>query len=196
MIALTVVLLIIALAVIVVGALGLTEKLPGNGVVGLRIPEARKSQENWVMAHKIAGPSWIGGGVAFLAAALLSLRIGGWMWLVFAMLILGGLFLIGMGSAIAASAMARLEQVREQLEEQERAAEGCCSAGAADETAAAGELAAGEPTADECASGNACGSCSVNGACEGGGAAFDAKQEVAALDLDAARRAAAAQDQR
>src|SRR5699024_7232007 len=127
MIVLTILLVILALVVLTVGLLGFIEKLPGNGVVGLRIPEVRKSSENWVLAHKIAGPAWMGAGAALLGAALLTTGIGGWMWLVFALLIVGALFLIGMGSAMAASTMARLEHVRSQQEEDERAAAGCCS---------------------------------------------------------------------
>ena len=212
MIVLTILLVILALAVLTVGLLGFIEKLPGNGVVGLRIPEVRKSPENWVLAHKIAGPAWMGAGAALLGAALLTTGIGGWMWLVFALLIVGALFLIGMGSAMAASTMARLEHLRGQEAEEARAAEGCCSSGSSsNDDASAGGC---EPTAEECASGNACGSCSLNGACEGGGAAFDAGQGAGAgagtgagqgaqqaaakpaLDLDAARRAVAEQDRR
>lgn len=221
MIVLTIVLVVLALAVLTVGFLGFTQKLPGNGVIGLRIPEVRKSAENWNLAHKIAGPAWMGSGVALLGAALMTLRISGWMWLVFALLIVGALFLIGMGSAMAASTMAKLEHLRSQQEEDERAAEGCCSSGSSQDAAPAG---AGEPSAAECASGNACGSCSLNGACEGGGAAFDAEHGAGAggagvgagaaggasgagqaaqpepakpaLDLDAARRAVAEQDRR
>ena len=208
MIVLTILLVILALVVLTVGLLGFIEKLPGNGVVGLRIPEVRKSSENWVLAHKIAGPAWMGAGAALLGAALLTTGIGGWMWLVFALLIVGALFLIGMGSAMAASTMARLEHVRSQQEEDERAAAGCCSSGSSsNDDASAGGC---EPSAEECAPGNACGSCSLNGACEGGGAAFDAGQGTGAgagqgsqqgaakpaLDLDAARRAMAEQDRR
>ena len=208
MIVLTILLVILALVVLTVGLLGFIEKLPGNGVVGLRIPEVRKSSENWVLAHKIAGPAWMGAGAALLGAALLTTGIGVWMWLVFALLIVGALFLIGMGSAMAASTMARLEHVRSQQEEDERAAAGCCSSGSSsNDDASAGGC---EPSAEECASGNACGSCSLNGACEGGGAAFDAGQGTGAgagqgsqqgaakpaLDLDAARRAMAEQDRR
>lgn len=166
MIVLTILLVILALAVLTVGLLGFMEKLPGNGVVGLRIPEVRKSPENWVLAHKIAGPAWMGAGAALLGAALLTTGIGGWMWLVFALLIVGALFLIGMGSAMAASTMARLEHLRGQEAEEARSAAGCCSSGSSsDDDASAGGC---EPTAEECASGNSCGSCSLNGACEGG----------------------------
>lgn len=208
MIVITILLVILAIFVLTEVLLGFIEKLPGNGVVGLRIPEVRKSSENWVLAHKIAGPAWMGAGAALLGAALLTTGIGGWMWLVFALLIVGALFLIGMGSAMAASTMARLEHVRSQQEEDERAAAGCCSSGSSsNDDASAGGC---EPTAEECASGNACGSCSLNGACEGGGAAFDAGQGTGAgagqgsqqgaakpaLDLDAARRAMAEQDRR
>lgn len=211
MIVLSVILCIIGLAILVVGVLALTNKLPGNSVVGLRIPEVRQSQENWTLAHRIAGPGWIGSGLVMLLGALVSSSASGWMWLVVAMLVVGSLVLAGIGSAMAAHALAQIDATRQR---EEQANSSCCSAGAAGEGgtgAADGNAAAsaggccgsadGEPTAEQCASGQACGSCSLNGACEGGGAAFDARSTSAqrtspAVDVDAARRAVEAQDQR
>lgn len=220
MIVLSVVFAVLGLVVAVVGALGAAGKLPGNPVVGLRVPEARKSKENWVLGHKVAGVPWTGAGVALIAAGLVALR-GGWAWLVFALLLLGALVLLGMGAAMGAHALAQIDARAQREAEAERAAEGCCSSGTASTAAAeggescstgsAGSTCSSDATspasAEDCASGTACGSCSLNGSCTGGadvfarlspsaGTAQGAAGGSAAprLDLDAARRAVEAQD--
>jgi MFS family permease len=171
MIVLSVLLFIVAVAVLVTGILAATGTLPGNSWVGLRIPEVRKSRQMWVTAHKIAGVPWVGAGVAFLGAALVSLK-GGWLWIITALLVVGGLFLIGMGAALAASTAARLDHLRAKEAEERRAAAGCCSSGN------------GSAEADSC--GGDCG-----GDCSGHA---DTALSTPALDLDAARRAMASRD--
>lgn len=202
MIVLTVLLVVVGLAFFIAGLLGAVGKLPGNPVVGLRIPEVRKTEELWNTAHRIVGPAWMGAGAAFLGAALITLKVSGWMWLVFALLLVGAAFLIGLGSALGAHAVARLDARAAQLE---AANSSCCSSGdatsdsccddsseAADASDSAGACCsdgsgvgaeAGAVSAEACASGQACGSCSLNGSCEGGG-----------VDWEAAQRAASAQD--
>lgn len=202
MIVLTIVLVIVGLAFFIAGLLGAVGKLPGNPVVGLRIPEVRKTEELWNTAHRIVGPAWMGAGAAFLGAALITLKVSGWMWLVFALLLVGAAFLIGLGSALGAHAVARLDARAAQLE---AANSSCCSSGDAtsdsccddsSEAPGASDSAgaccsdgsgvgaeAGAVSAEACASGQACGSCSLNGSCEGGG-----------VDWEAAQRAASAQD--
>ncbi|MGJ4138548.1 SdpI family protein [Corynebacterium evansiae] len=194
MIVLTVVLVVVGLAFFIAGLLGAAGKLPGNPVVGLRVPEVRKTEELWNTAHRIVGPAWMGAGAAFIGAALITLKVSGWMWLVFALLLVGAAFLIGLGSALGAHAVARLDARAAQLEAAESS---CCSSGDAtsdsccgDSSAAAGAGQAagsgadtGAVSAEACASGQACGSCSLNGSCEGGG-----------VDWEAAQRAASAQD--
>ncbi|WP_426717966.1 SdpI family protein [Corynebacterium auriscanis] len=196
MIVLTIVLAILGIAVLTVGIMALTGNLPGNSAVGLRIPEVRKSKENWIMGHKIAGPAWAGAGAVLLGAALLSAKVSGWMWLVLALLVVGAVFLLGLGAALASHTMARVDAQRLHAEAAaEDAAGGCCGgSGAADSgTDSCGDVA----SAEACASGNACGSCALNGSCEGGGAAFDAAKTSATttakpqVDMDAARRAVA-----
>ena len=202
MIVLTVVLVVVGLAFFIAGLLGAVGKLPGNPVVGLRIPEVRKTEELWNTAHRIVGPAWMGAGAAFIGAALITLKVSGWMWLVFALLLVGAAFLIGLGSALGAHAVARLDARAAQLE---AANSSCCSSGDAtsdsccddsSEAPGASDSAgaccsdgsgvgaeAGAVSAEACASGQACGSCSLNGSCEGGG-----------VDWEAAQRAASAQD--
>ncbi|WP_297666386.1 SdpI family protein [uncultured Corynebacterium sp.] len=201
MIVLTVVLVVVGLAFFIAGLLGAVGKLPGNQVVGLRVPEVRKTEELWNTAHRIVGPAWMGAGAAFIGAALITLTVSGWMWLVFALLLVGAAFLIGLGSALGAHAVARLDARAAQLEAAESS---CCSSGDAtsdsccgDSSEAAGasdsagaccsdagaDANTGTVSAEACASGQACGSCSLNGSCEGGG-----------VDWEAAQRAASAQD--
>lgn len=205
MIVLTIVLVIVGLAFFIAGLLGAVGKLPGNPVVGLRVPEVRKSEELWNTAHRIVGPAWMGAGAAFMGAALITLKVSGWMWLIFALLLVGAVFLIGLGSALGAHTVARLDARAAQLE---AANSSCCSSGDATSDSCCGDSseAAGasdsasaccsEPGADAntgtgtgavsaeaCASGQACGSCSLNGSCEGGG-----------VNWEAAQRAASAQD--
>ena len=201
MIVLTAVLVVVGLAFFIAGLLGAVGKLPGNQVVGLRVPEVRKTEELWNTAHRIVGPAWMGAGAAFIGAALITLTVSGWMWLVFALLLVGAAFLIGLGSALGAHAVARLDARAAQLEAAESS---CCSSGDAtsdsccgdsSEAACASDSAGaccsdagadantGTVSAEACASGQACGSCSLNGSCEGGG-----------VDWEAAQRAASAQD--
>lgn len=202
MIVLTVVLVLVGLAFFVAGLLGAMGKLPGNPVVGLRVPEVRKSEELWITAHKIVGPAWMGAGAAFLGAALITLKVSGWMWLVFALLLIGAVFLISLGSALGAHTVARLDARAAQLEAADSSccssgdatSDSCCSGSSEAADAATGAAcctspgeatgkAGGTVSAEACASGQACGSCSLNGSCEGGG-----------VDWEAAKRAASAQD--
>ena len=128
MIVLSVLLFVLGAAVLVTGVLAVTAKLPGNRWVGLRIPEVRKNREMWDTGHRIAGPTWTGAGVALIAAGLLGLQ-GGWLWVVSALLVVGALFLVGMGAALAAQTLAKIDHAKAQRTEQQRASAGCCSSG-------------------------------------------------------------------
>jgi uncharacterized membrane protein len=128
MIVLSVLLFVLGAAVLVTGVLAVTAKLPGNRWVGLRIPEVRKNREMWDTGHRIAGPTWTGAGVALIAAGLLGLQ-GGWLWVVSALLVVGALFLVGMGAALAAQTLAKIDHAKAQQTEQQRASAGCCSSG-------------------------------------------------------------------
>lgn len=172
MIVLSVLLFILGAAVLVTGVLAVTGKLPGNRWVGLRVPEARKNREMWITGHRIAGPTWTGAGLALIAAGAVSLQ-GGWLWLITALLVVGALFLFGMGAALAAQTLAKIDHAKAQRAEEQRSAAGCCSGGATD---------AKDSHGSGC--GDGCG-------CGGGD-----HTTTAELDLDAARRAAAARDEK
>ncbi|MDN5582349.1 MULTISPECIES: SdpI family protein [unclassified Corynebacterium] len=183
MIVLSVLLSVLGVAVLVTGVLAVTGKLPGNRWVGLRIPEVRKNREMWDTGHRIAGPTWAGAGVALIAAGVVSLQ-GGWLWAVTALLVVGALFLIGVGAALAAQTLAKIDHAKAQQAEQTRAAAGCCSSGKKDSA----DSADGAETSGGC--GDGCG----NG-CGGGCGGHDSAPSVPVeLDLDAARRAVASRD--
>lgn len=169
MIVLSVLLFILGAAVLVIGVLAVTAKLPGNRWVGLRIPEVRKNREMWDTGHRIAGPTWTGAGVALIAASVVGLQ-GGWLWVVSGLLVVGALFLIGMGAALAAQTLAKIDHAKARQAEQQRAAAGCCSSGSSSDSSCGGD-------------------------CDGGCGGHDSVTPVE-LDLDAARRAAAARDSR
>lgn len=190
MIVLSVLLFVFGVAVLVTGVLALTAKLPGNKWVGLRVPEARKNREMWDTGHRIAGPTWTGAGVALIAAGVVSLQ-GGWMWIIVALLVVGAVFLIGMGAALAAQTLAKIDHAKALEAEQARAAAGCCSSGGSSDADAGSDAAAGS----SCGSGSAGGGCEDGcGSCGDSGDAGHAHANAPAPNLDAARRAMASRD--
>ncbi|MGV3114921.1 SdpI family protein, partial [Corynebacterium freneyi] len=210
MIVIPVILLVVAVFVAVVAGLAWSAKLPGNNWVGIRAPEARKSRENWDITHRVAGPPWAVGALAFAGAAALSyLAIrpdaSGWMWLWVVVAVLLGLAMVGVGGAIGSHTIA-LYDAKKSAEAD--ANSGCCSSGGSADSSADGcgsgdscctpapgsdAAPANDPSAD-CGVTGGCGSCGLHGMCEGGatgatgatGAAGSAKPDV---DRDALRRA-------
>lgn len=75
-----VVVVLVGLALVVggTGVLALTGKLPGNGILGVRTPETRRSPEAWESANKAAGPAFIASGVTLLLGTVALGLIGGW----------------------------------------------------------------------------------------------------------------------
>lgn len=218
MIVLTVVLVVVGLAFFIAGLLGAVGKLPGNPVVGLRIPEVRKTEELWNTAHRIVGPAWMGAGAAFLGAALITLKVSGWMWLVFALLLVGAAFLIGLGSALGAHAVARLDARAAQLE---AANSSCCSSGDAtsdsccddsseapgasdsagaccsDGSGVGADQSAGISAGQAAGSGAGAGAVSAEACASGqacGSCSLNGSCEGGGVDWEAAQRAASAQD--
>lgn len=69
-----VVIALLALFYLVVGILAWRRALPGNGIIGLRVPEVRKEERIWKEAHQVAGPLWAVGGVVLLFSAAFAFR--------------------------------------------------------------------------------------------------------------------------
>lgn len=67
----SIVVLILAAALLVIGLLATIRKLPGNSIIGLKVPEVRKSKEIWDVSHAVAGPWWSGAGVSLLFGGVL-----------------------------------------------------------------------------------------------------------------------------
>ncbi len=126
-------LIILAVLLILFGVLSWARKLPGNSIVGLRVPEVRKSQEAWEAAHAAAGPIWTFGGVALLFGGMIGLVSGGWMWIFTVFTIIIALVALSLG-ANAGSRIASLHDA-----DDDHSAGGCgqdCNCGAPAETPA------------------------------------------------------------
>lgn len=162
---------IAAAAQLVAGGLAWSGKLPGNGVVGLNIPEVRTSRERWDAAHRIAGPLWTLSGVALVFATLIAVVASGWMWLAFAFALLCAVVAQGVAGYMAARSAA-VWAMRDEIEASRNDAGcgdgsgcGCCGDGGAE--------ASEEPydPSKDCGVVGGCGSCALNGSCEQSAAA-------------------------
>lgn len=183
---------IAAAAQLVAGGLAWSGKLPGNGVVGLNIPEVRTSRERWDAAHRIAGPLWTLSGVALVFATLIAVVAGGWMWLAFAFALLCAVVAQGVAGYMAARSAA-VWAMRDEIEASRNDAGcgdssgcGCCGDGAAE--------ASEEPydPSKDCGVAGGCGSCALNGSCEQSAAA--PLGGGADVNVDAVLRAASQSD--
>lgn len=124
---LAVILLVLAVALLLFGALSWARKLPGNAIFGLRVPEVRKSEEAWRAAHAAAGPIWTFGGVVLLFGALISFVATGWMWVFPVVAVVLALVAVSLG----ANAGARIASLHDAAGDDE--AGGCgenCNCGA------------------------------------------------------------------
>lgn len=114
----SIVALIVAAGLIGVGLLAWTRHLPGNGVVGLRVPEVRKNQQIWEVAHAVAGPMWLAAGVSLLFGGLAGLRLSPLYAAIFlALTVFVALVFIGTGANLGAKAA--------HLMDRQSAEEGC-----------------------------------------------------------------------
>lgn len=114
--------LCLALALTVIGSLSWAERLPGNSYIGIRVPEVRKSQELWNIAHKMAGPLWVAGGIAAFLAGLLCFTESGWLWILAVALLVATLVLVSLGASAGARAVSILAA-------EEHSNDSCCSSG-------------------------------------------------------------------
>ena len=162
---------IAAAAQLVAGGLAWSGKLPGNGVVGLNIPEVRTSRERWDAAHRIAGPLWTLSGVALVFATLIAVVAGGWMWLAFAFALLCAVVAQGVAGYMAARSAA-VWAMRDEIEAS-RSDAGCGDGGGCGCCGDGGAEASEEPydPSKDCGVAGGCGSCALNGSCEQSAAA-------------------------
>lgn len=178
----------LALVIAGTGVAALAGRLPGNGVLGVRTPETRRSPEAWELANRAAGPAFLGSGLVLLLGALASGLIGGWVGgLVVVVSVVGSLALL----SVAGLAGARAAAIWAAAEDGDQAGCGCgpdgcgghsgtdaadtgCADGSADSPAGAcsptdagpsAPGAPGDPAAD-CGVTGGCGSCALQGMCE------------------------------
>lgn len=181
-----VVVLLVGLALVVgsTGLLALLGRLPGNGVLGVRTPETRRSPEAWELANRAAGPAFLGSGLVLLLGALGGGLIGGWVGtLVVVVALVLALVLLN----VAGLAGSRAAAVWQDAQPEEQGGCGCgpggcgghspasdtssdaCARPATDSPAACGPATDGPATGDpakDCGVTGGCGSCALQGMCE------------------------------
>lgn len=121
------ILLILAVVLLVVGVLAWQRRLPGNNVIGLRLPEVRKSRDVWAGAHAVAGPVWIFGGIALLFGALVAYVAFSWLWCIPIATVCIALYTLGAGANIGARTAAILDAEASE-------SSSCCSSGGTSST--------------------------------------------------------------
>ena len=104
--------IVCALALLIPGALATAGRLPGNSIVGLRVPEVRKDEGIWVQAHRIVGPYLIFGGAALAFGAAFSFIASGWLWLVPAVLAVLAVVACALGGNMGARAARLIDYAR------------------------------------------------------------------------------------
>lgn len=199
MIVIPVITLVLAVCIAVVAGLAWSAKLPGNNWIGIRAPEARKSQENWDITHRVAGPPWAVSAVAFLGATMLAFlairpEASGWMWLWYAVALLAGIAMLGIGAAIGSHTIALYDA---KVSAESGSGCGCgdgdsgcgCDSAATDaaDTATDDACCSDNPAAD-CGVSGGCSSCGLEGLCTDKGSSANATFKP--VDKDALRKAA------
>ena len=186
-----VVVLLAGLALLVggTGLLALTGKLPGNGVLGVRTPETRRSLEAWTLANRAAAPAFLGSGLTLLLGTLALGLIGGWIGvLVVVVALVVSLALLNVAGMAGARAAAIWEADNGDAggcgcgpdgcggHSDASEAGGCSSAGESDgpddsgsggcSSAATEGPDGGADPAEDCGLTGGCGSCALQGMCE------------------------------
>ena len=101
--------LVLALILIVLGAVATAGKLPGNNIIGLRVPEVRKNESTWVQAHRVVGPFWILAGVGLAIAGAFAFIAQGWMWVAPVIALVAAVVALSVGGNFGARAAALVD---------------------------------------------------------------------------------------
>ncbi|MEH3155680.1 MAG: SdpI family protein [Gordonia paraffinivorans] len=105
---------VLAVVVLVVGALGVTRRLPRNRFVGIRTPLTLRSDDAFRAAHAVAGPGLLGAGLIAVLGAVLGLAAGSVTGLVFAAVALvAAVVIVGAGASFGLRAAARVPDADE-----------------------------------------------------------------------------------
>lgn len=180
--------LLVGLALVLggTGAAALAGRLPGNGVLGVRTPETRRSPDAWRLANRAAAPAFLGSGLVLLLGALALGLIGGWIGaLVVVVAVVGSLALLSVAGLAGARAAAMWDAANGEDSGCGCGPDGCgghsgtsdgdadgtdCSGAAPSpdgaSTCASGDAGAhADPSAD-CGVSGGCGTCVLQGMCE------------------------------
>ncbi|GAA2059963.1 SdpI family protein [Williamsia deligens] len=105
---------VLAVAVVTVGALGITRRLPRNRVVGIRTPLTLRSDDAFRAAHAVAGPGFLGAGLVAALGAVFGLAGGSVIGVVFsAIALVAALLVVGAAASFGLRAAARVPEVDE-----------------------------------------------------------------------------------
>lgn len=106
--------IVLAIALVIPGAMATAGKLPGNSFFGLRVPEVRKDKAVWDQAHRVAGPLWLFSAVALAFGAAFAFMAEGWMWVVPAVFALAALIGFSVAGNFGARAAALVDAARQE----------------------------------------------------------------------------------
>lgn len=112
-----------AVVFIVLGGVAAAGKLPGNNIIGLRVPEVRKDESIWVQAHRVLGPFWILAGVALAMGAAFAFIASGWVWVAPVIALVAAVVALSVGGNFGARAAALVDAARDTNPEPEAPAE-------------------------------------------------------------------------
>lgn len=178
-----VVVLLVGLALVLggTGVAALVGRLPGNGVLGVRTPETRRSPEAWELANRAAAPAFLGSGLVLLLGALALGLIGGWIGgLVVVVSVVGSLALLSVAGLAGARAAAMWDATNgdgggcgcgpdgcggHSAGTTDSGPSTCSDAGSSPAGSSLDSAATGDPSAD-CGVTGGCGTCVLQGMCE------------------------------
>ncbi|QDZ43425.1 SdpI family protein [Corynebacterium sp. sy039] len=129
-----------SLFLLTIGVLSWCNALRGNKIIGIRVPEVRKSEELWNAAHHVAGPIWVLASISLSFGGLMSFNAHGWEWLLPIAFCLITLVLISLGANLGARTAAILDQQQQQSTDQGCDCGGTCSTETNAEPAATPEV--------------------------------------------------------
>lgn len=101
--------IIVAVVLVVLGGVAAAGKLPGNGTIGLRVPEVRKHESTWRQAHQVVGPFWILAGVAMALGAAFAFISHGWLWVAPVIAVVAAVVSLSVGGNFGARAAALVD---------------------------------------------------------------------------------------
>ncbi|WP_394281783.1 SdpI family protein [Corynebacterium sp.] len=108
----TILFIIVAVVLIVLGMLAATGRLKGNSYIGLRVREVRQEEAVWTQAHKVTGPFSILAGVALLFGAAFVWIASGWLWLAPVVAAVLAIIFLSVGGNMGARTAALLDQAQ------------------------------------------------------------------------------------